>query len=102
MSPHARQDPFVYRPRLRLQSAQPFFVCKAHNPSWFTRRTTLLGLQGAQPFFVYKAHTLFRRKPVFPFFDIHTDSPGSAKHMAEHGVGLQPNVACEFKTGRLS
>jgi hypothetical protein len=27
---------------------------------------------------------------------------GSAKHMAEPGVGLSPNVAREFKTGRLS
>ena len=38
----------------------------------------------------------------FPFLKFTLTHRGSAKHMAEHGVGLQPNVACEFKTGRLS
>ncbi len=49
-----------------------------------------------------QAHTLFRRNPVFPFFEFPLTHRGSAKHMAEPGVGLKPNVACEFKTGRLS
>jgi len=51
---------------------------------------------------VCKAHALFRRKPAFPFFEFTLTHRGSAKHMAEPGVGLQPNVACELKTGRLS
>jgi len=39
----------------------------------------------------------FRQKACISLFEIHTDSPGSAKGMAEPGVGLQPNVACKFK-----
>jgi hypothetical protein len=36
-------------------------------------------------------------KTCISLFEIHIDSLFSAKNMAENSVGLQPNVACEFK-----
>jgi len=60
-------------------------------------RMAFIGLQGACPSLVCKAHALFRRKPVSPFLKFTLTHRGSAKEMAEHGVGLQPSVACEFK-----
>jgi len=88
-------------------------------PSSFARRIHFFSLQGACHFFLCKAHAFLhlqgtclssfaRRIPSsaeslsFPFLNITLTHRGSAKRMAEHGVGLSPNVACEFKTGRLS
>jgi hypothetical protein len=40
---------------------------------------------------------IVRLKTWFSLFEIHTDSTHSTKEMVEWVVGLQPNVACEFK-----